>query len=469
MQINELGLEGRREFIARFFEAIVGAPKDLWHPALIVLDETHRYAPQDGKEASSAAVAALASEGRKRGFTAIYATQRMAKIDKDALGDINNWLLGRVGQSRDRQAVADEIGIGAKSKEALELARFPAGRFYAMGPALSPAPVLVHIGNVTTTHIKSGQRGVPVPPAPDEIRGMMASLNVKEPEKGESAEKSTGSGIVNLPGERTVILPARADKQALAEEYRRGEGEGYARGKIEGYRDGIKEFETLMPALRTAVHAASQMEDFATSVENWLSHHRPENSGEKPAIPGEYRQEVAEIGQAPARAPRQKAENGAVPQPHQRILDALAWLDAAGFGYGAAKAQVAWLARYSASSSSFDTYLSRMRSGGLIEYPEPDKVAMTPAGRTLARRPEKPLRSRDLHDALRDRLPSPLWKIVEQMIKHGKMTREELAAATNYSASSSSFDTYLSRTKSLGLIHYPERGSVAPEKVLFLQ
>jgi DNA helicase HerA-like ATPase len=48
----------------------------------VVLDESHRYAPNFGQVESSEALIHLATSGRKRGFGAIFATQRLSQLSK---------------------------------------------------------------------------------------------------------------------------------------------------------------------------------------------------------------------------------------------------------------------------------------------------------------------------------------------------------------------------------------------------
>src|SRR6516162_3264161 len=43
--LNDLKLPEQRAFIGQFIMSMMNAPRALWHPALVVLDESHRYAP----------------------------------------------------------------------------------------------------------------------------------------------------------------------------------------------------------------------------------------------------------------------------------------------------------------------------------------------------------------------------------------------------------------------------------------
>ena len=82
LQLNDLGLAGQRRIIGKFLSGLMKAPKALWHPVLVTLDEAHRYCPQSGVVESSEAITNLATAGRKRGFGAIFATQRLSLISR---------------------------------------------------------------------------------------------------------------------------------------------------------------------------------------------------------------------------------------------------------------------------------------------------------------------------------------------------------------------------------------------------
>jgi uncharacterized protein len=81
----------------------------------------------------------------------------------------------------------------------------------------------------------------------------------------------------------------------------------------------------------------------------------------------------------PTRAPRPSAPNGSLPGPEQRIINALATWAAWG-QHQPSNSQVAWLAGYSPSSSSYANLRGALKSKGLLEYPAPDMLALTDAG-----------------------------------------------------------------------------------------
>ena len=176
LDIYDLKAHERQSFVRLFCEALVNAPKSLWHPVLVVIDEAHVYAPEAGKSESAGAVIDLATRGRKRGFSLCLATQRIAKLHKDAAAEMLNKLIGRTGLDIDVRRAADEIGMTPK-EAVTALRNLDAGQFYAFGPALSREVVKVRVGSVSTTHPKVGQRLLAAPPAPsDKVKKVLAAL-----------------------------------------------------------------------------------------------------------------------------------------------------------------------------------------------------------------------------------------------------------------------------------------------------
>ena len=85
--IYELKAHDRVRFVRYFLEALVDAPKSLWHPVLVIVDEAQVYAPQKGEAESLGAIVELAGKGRKRGFCAVLATRRISTLNKDVAAE----------------------------------------------------------------------------------------------------------------------------------------------------------------------------------------------------------------------------------------------------------------------------------------------------------------------------------------------------------------------------------------------
>jgi len=160
---DDEGMDRQRQWIGQFIDALMTQPRELWQPVFLVIDEAHRYAPQSGPAGTSRrAICTLMSQGRKRGFTGILCTQRLAKITKDATGECNTWLVGRVGQVLDRNAAANNLGFALKSDEAMGLRDLDPGQFWGFGIAIGKRPTLITIAATQSQHLKLGEKWVPV-------------------------------------------------------------------------------------------------------------------------------------------------------------------------------------------------------------------------------------------------------------------------------------------------------------------
>jgi hypothetical protein len=48
IDLYELHTYERKSFVKLFLDAMVNAPKTLWHPCLVVIDEAHQFCPEKG-------------------------------------------------------------------------------------------------------------------------------------------------------------------------------------------------------------------------------------------------------------------------------------------------------------------------------------------------------------------------------------------------------------------------------------
>ena len=178
VDLYELKLPDRRRFVKLFLESLIHLPRDLWRPTLVILDEAHIYCPErgSGDAESTEAVISLMSQGRKRGFAGIIATQRLSKLHKDAAAEANNVIIGRTWLDADQVRAGDALGLSKADR--LKLRDVGQGEFYAFGPAFGQ-PGVVHFRSdqVRTTHPRPGQRHLLTAPAPSRaIRGVLGKF-----------------------------------------------------------------------------------------------------------------------------------------------------------------------------------------------------------------------------------------------------------------------------------------------------
>lgn len=150
--------------------------------------------------------------------------------------------------------------------------------------------------------------------------------------------------------------------------------------------------------------------------------------------------------------------------PQDRILRAIAWWNA--FGIEApSRAQVAVAAGYAPNTGTFNTYVSRARAEGVIDWDRAGTLRLTEAGKGFAGDVPAPSRE-ELRERVRGILDGPGWKILSALLDHGAMTREAAAQAAGYEPNTGTFNTYISRLKKIELVEFPDRGRLAPAEWL---
>jgi len=193
IDLYELKQHERIRFVKLFLDSMINAPKELWHPCLVYVDEAHVFCPEakSGRAESSGSVIDIMTRGRKHGLGGILATQRLSKLNKDACAECNNKLLGRTGLDIDRKRVSEELGF-TKKDQSLSLRNLGPGEFYAFGPAISQEVIKAQINQVKTTHPKIGSRQLlkqTVTPTTAKIKSMLDEL-IKLPQKAEKELKT---------------------------------------------------------------------------------------------------------------------------------------------------------------------------------------------------------------------------------------------------------------------------------------
>lgn len=180
--IYELKPPDRHRWVRMFLEALIDAPKSLWHPRLVVVDESHVFAPERGmgESEASGAMIDLATRGRKRGLAAVYATQRLSKLAKNATAELLNRLVGPTFEDLDLERAADLLSVSRGGREMFfkEMKTLEPGRFYGLGRAISKERILIEIGAVQTTHPEMGATGYSIAPTPtpEKIKALLDKL-----------------------------------------------------------------------------------------------------------------------------------------------------------------------------------------------------------------------------------------------------------------------------------------------------
>lgn len=479
VDIFELGAQ-RARFVRLFLEALMQAPRELWHPTIVVIDEANKFCPEHGKAESHDAVIDLMTRGRKRGFAGVLATQRISDLAKSAAAECNNKLIGRSSLDVDMKRAAAEIGFTSK-EEQLSLRRLDDGQFYAFGPALTRAVTKFRVGPVTTTHPRAGQRAVPVTAPRERVRKILAQL-ADLPQEAEAEAQTVGELRARV---RELERAAKAAPAPVVQRDLKPEKVIIERpvikpvdikrleafiAKLDRHQDRAQAFGDQAFELRTVVRQLldkANVEPPALRPDPVLTPRRYEAAKHGPAVIKTFPVEF-NVALKAALKDRAAANVDNLDGPMRRVLGALAWFEAIGVAMPAAT-PVAFLSGYKGENGTFNNVRGKLRAGQLIDYPMPGLMALTEIGRAAAPVPDVPRDGAGLREAVMLRLDGPQRRVLQPLIDAypGDVPAGDLAVAAGYGGENGTFNNVRGRLRSLSLITYPRAGAARAADLLF--
>ncbi len=463
LDLYELKSYERISFVKNFLEAMIDSKKHLWHPVLVIVDEAHIFCPEakSGQAESTSAVIELASRGGKRGYCAVLATQRPAKLHKDASAECNNKFIGRASQDIDMKRGSAELGFTTR-EQMLSLRKLKPGEFYAFGTAIFPDVQKVKIDKVQSTHPESGSGKIySAPQATDKIKNILKKL-VDLPQKAEEELKEKKDFVkkINELKSENRKLKAGQPKEISKQELERIKQKGFQQGvnqtttefkkthhKMEGI---IKLLESRIKSACTSLMSISNFqvpELPKTSVPNNDTLSYPDMFKPRPApsvtttIPVVIRNhEDQEIPDNNLGRCEKSIYSFLVNNPH-KFFD---------------KKMVGLFTNYSPKSGGFNNSISRLNSLGVIKKKghilQVTTLGIEDAERLLGN-------DRNLHKQFTingwiQKLPRCSSIIFKELLENPEETysKEHLGEITGYAHTSGGFNNSLSQLASLGLI-----------------
>lgn len=215
----------QQDFTIAFIDKLMELETKLKKSYLIIVEEADEFIPEKGtfKAGTLHSMINLCKKGRKRGLGVILISQRPAFISKYALSQCNNKAIGHTEWSVDLKLFKDYLRL---SDEAINTIRtLDPGQFYFQGDfCLSD---FVQIDQVKTTHL--GETPKVIPPAPKELRRVLADLQtkIKEIEKKEEIKIETPK--IPIPRISPEEIESKVDQKV--------------REQTEDYRLKLEEFE----------------------------------------------------------------------------------------------------------------------------------------------------------------------------------------------------------------------------------
>lgn len=446
--LYEMKPSERHAYVKNFLEALIDAPKTLWHPLVVIVDEAHVYCPEKGAGESEAseAMIGMATRGRKRGYCLIAATQRLGKFRKDAASELLNVGIGGTFIDIDRKRAADALGVYGQEVHPFfdEIRMLEKGNFYFLGPAISTERVLVSIGLIQTTHPEAGSSrhaGEP-PPTPEKIKALLPSL-ADLPKEAEEKAKSIAdltkqvrelkaelskrpTEIKQVVEEKIVEVPVVKPEQ-IAELFR--------------YTETLRQ---IVVSLTGAIGSAKRT---------------PVAIPQRPAV---VRQVTRPVQVTPQM-------DGDLSGPETRILKALAELLSIGKETPPKNMVAAW-ASYSPIGGAFGNPMGALRSKGYIDYPQPGTVTLTDAGQKAIGSLEPPDQD-EIWRRIEATCTGPEQKILRALIDNAgqdEISKTDLAEKSGYSPIGGAFGNPIGALRTKGLLDYPRAGMVRAADWLFI-
>lgn len=493
VDLYEMPPQERKHFVRLFCEAMVNAPKELWHDCLIIIDEAHVFAPEKGESEAMGAVIDLATRGRKRGYCAVLATQRLPKLNKDAAAECNNKLIGRASQDIDRKRASEELGFTTK-EQIISLRDLNPGEFYVFGPAISRDVIRVTIGDVKVKPPPRSQSKI-APPAPSDavkkILGKLADLPAEAIQ-----EAKTIAEYKQQVKTLTQQLKTQPVSKPLQEQGPMGVSQWMHYGAKYGYdkffetkinqaagkewkkvvKKWVKYSDDLLWMIAHLGKTAEASTKPGTLPPNWLT---PSNLEEATVSLEQQRVVGVNIGKDTndndviVRGTRTGdytviADTTSVTPAKQKILDALAWYESINVKNPSATA-VALLAGYAPNSGYFTNIKGSLRSSGLIDYPAAGLITFTLAGHSLAIVPQDTLTQDELHQKIKSMLTPAQIKILEPLLAAypSDLSTDEVIEASGF-AQSGYFTNVKGSMRSMGVITYPSAGRMKAADILFI-
>jgi hypothetical protein len=404
----------------------------------------------------------------------IWATQRLAKLDKDASAEFFNRLVGMTIEDVDVDRAADLMSVSKEEKSDFRhsLRMLTPGQFYAFGRAISIDRVLVNVGPVETHHPETGAaaKHSSPPPMPAEVKAFLPQLAdlPKEAENKIKTEAELRAEVRELKkqlaaGQRTVTqkidrpVPV-ADPRAI---------ERAVKAATAPLLDRLTKQGKVADAARAALtQTATKLLDLTFNPQGGPF---PEPPAPAPSIPrqpiafenGMYSPGVRTVGSLDSNG------DGTLSGPEQRILNAIAWLNSIGVDQPEQTA-AAFLAGYTHNTGSWNNARGKLNGSGLVRYLG-DRIELTDTGRTFAQAPEAPLTTDEVQRRILQKLPGPERKMLSALLPYREgLTGEQLAELAGYTVNTGSYNNARGRLRSLGLVEY-QGGKIVPKSLLYLE
>jgi hypothetical protein len=479
-----------QRFVYEFLEELYKLKQASPTPLLLVLEEADEFAPQDPKGANVprmvGAANRISKRGRGRGIGMLYITQRSAALNKNVLDQADTLIVMRTIGPRDRAAIEGWVkhqDAAGMDQVLPSLPSLQTGEAWIWTPERGLLErVKVRKARTFDSSVtpKAGQTAIVANVKPIDVGALGEAIKAtveraKASDPAELRKQLQQERRTREEYERSLEQLQREVRVATELEPVRVEVPVF-NGEVDRLEEAVRELARFGEQLHAAADAVSQATTLVASTVAAARAAAGAGGTERATTavqPRPARPVVEAARRVPARPPAPAAAppsgDARVSGPQQRILNALAALEAIGLP-DAHKTQLALFAQASPKSSSYSNNLGALRTAGLINYPAGGRVGLTADGRAIADASGAPTSTDELHRFVYSLVGGAKARLLEALISvyDADLSKEELAERAGASATSSSFSNNLGSLRSLGLIDYPAPGRIAALPVLFL-
>jgi hypothetical protein len=495
MALREWSGADRARFVADFAETLLERNTEAF---TVVAEEAHDLIPQNAmgeEKKSKGAMLRMLKLGRSGGIGLMELTQRLAQLDKTATTQADVLVMHRTTGPQDRRALNDwilEHHASDEEKNAFlrALPELKTGDAFVWAPDFPEDKPLglrrVRILECETfnSHAtpKVGEKRVePKELTPVDLarlsKAMSATVEKAKAEDPAELRRTIITLRRELAGAQKAVAPTRLEIKEIERSVLKEGQLDRAQMLSASLDSAIERLNMLVPKLSEAIAPISSALRAVAASTNAPTAVRAAGAGPATFVRQGLRAIPTRSSDPSREAPESQARVGGdnpgagrarlrdrettaarttdgISGPQQRMLDALAWLEAVGVR-GARWSVLGFLSRQSPKSSGFEKNVSTLRTAELIQgNGKTQDFTLTRTGRAAANAPDVPGTSDDLHRAIYDKISTPQERMLRALIQSypRNLTWDELAEKGEQSPTSSGFEKNVSRLKSYGLI-----------------
>lgn len=463
INLYDLKLHDRRRFVRLFLDELMSLPRPLWRPCLVIIDEAHTVCPErgSGEAESTDAVITLCTQGRKRGFSAVLATQRISKLHKDAAAELLNKLIGRTSLDIDVKRAASELGLDRARWS--ELKSLKPGEFFAYGPAINDDVTRARTGTVRTKPPKHADWRQPVTNA--SVTSMLQALGDLP-----ALAKEDATSIEQLQEQVTQL---KRELRAAKASANPTTSVPIDAGRLEAARaDAANQSRAETIAQVGDVLHAGYLHDLPEIITNFITSTLAKRHQELIASVAAIAKNVATLDvsrqPAPQRAPRTPKRDTShtnTPVPTSdvqsglsttqfKMLVALAKITNTGVT-NVSRASLGTWCGLSWTGGSFSNNLSALRKAQVMEDGPDSTLRITTLGLSSVHRAVSPIKSlTEIHDMWLSKFGGTAQRMLEHLILvyPSSVSREDLASVVGVVHTGGSYSNNLSSLRRAGVL-----------------